>query len=93
MLRCYFKLILEAALFKASAIYPLTSYLTNYRFKDELVSDILLQTHTIGLNNAGSSEKTYIYQFSADTGFSLEGLLGALLIGAVEYTLCISAEE
>ena len=46
-----------------------------WRSKDELVSDILLWTLSHGRVKAGQSARTYIQQFCADTGCSLEDLL------------------
>ena len=49
-----------------------------WRSKDELVSDILLCTPSHGRAKAGQPARTYIQQFCANTGYSLEYLPGAM---------------
>ena len=49
-----------------------------WRSKDELISDILLWTPSHGRSKAGRPARTYIQQLSADTGYSLEDLQGAM---------------
>ena len=49
-----------------------------WRSKDELISDILLQTPSHGQAKAGWPARTYIQRLCADTGFSLEDLPGAM---------------
>ena len=46
--------------------------------KDELISDVLLWTHTYGRAKAGRPARTYIQQFCEDTGCSLEDLPEAM---------------
>ena len=46
--------------------------------KDELISDILRWTHSHGRAKAGRPARTYIQQLSADIGYSLEDLPGAM---------------
>ena len=48
------------------------------RRKDELISDILLWIPLYGRAKTGRPARTYIQQFCADTGFSLEDLLGTM---------------
>ena len=49
-----------------------------WRSKNELISDILLWNPTHGRAKAGRSARIYIQQICADTGYSLEDLLGAM---------------
>ena len=49
-----------------------------WRSKDELISDILQWTPSHGWAKAGWPARTYIQQFCADTGCSLEDLLGVM---------------
>ena len=49
-----------------------------WRSRDELISDVLLWTPSQGRAKAGRPARTYIQQFCAETGFSLEDLLEAL---------------
>ena len=49
-----------------------------WRNKDELTSDILLWTPSLGRAKAGRPGRNYIQQLSADTGYSLEDLPGAM---------------
>ena len=49
-----------------------------WRSKDERISDILLWTPSYGREKAGRPARTYIQQLSADTGYNLEDLLGAM---------------
>ena len=49
-----------------------------WRSRDELISDILPWTPSHGRAKAGRPTRTYIQQFYADTGCSLEDLLGAM---------------
>ena len=46
--------------------------------KDNLISDILRWTPAHGRAKAGRPTRTYIQQLSADTGYSLEDLLGEM---------------
>ena len=48
------------------------------RTKDKLISNILLWTSSHGQAKAGQLARTYIQQFCADTGYSLEDLLGEM---------------
>ena len=49
-----------------------------WRSKDKLVSDIILWTPSHGWAKAGRPAGTYIQQFCADTGYSLEDLSGGM---------------
>ena len=49
-----------------------------WRSRDKLISDILLWTPSHGQAKAGQPARTYIQQFCADTGCSLEALLGGM---------------
>ena len=49
-----------------------------FRSRDELISDLLLWTPSHGRAKAGRPARTYIHQFCADTGCSLEDLPGAM---------------
>ena len=49
-----------------------------WRSKVELISYILLWTSSHGQAKAGQPAKTYIQQLCADTGCSLEDLLGVM---------------
>ena len=49
-----------------------------WRSRDELISDILQLTPSYGQAKAGRPARTYIPQISADTGYSLENLSGAM---------------
>ena len=49
-----------------------------WRSKDDLISDILMWTPSHGRAKAGQPARTYIKQLSADTGYSLEDLPGAM---------------
>ena len=49
-----------------------------WRSKDKLISDILLWTPSHGRAKAGRPARTYIQQLYADTGYSLEDLLGTM---------------
>ena len=49
-----------------------------WRSKDELISDIILWTPLHGRAQAGQPVRTYIQHLCADTGCSLENLLGAM---------------
>ena len=49
-----------------------------WRSRDELVSDVLLWTHSQGRAKAGRSARTYIQQLCADTGCSPEDLPKAM---------------
>ena len=44
-----------------------------WRSRDELISDVLLWTHTYGRAKAGRPARTYIQQLCEDTGCSSEG--------------------
>ena len=56
-----------------------TRYAGHYwRSRDELISDILLWTPSHGRAKAGWQARTYIQQLCANTGCSLEDLLGAM---------------
>ena len=46
--------------------------------KDKLISDILLWAPSYGQAKVGRLDRTYIQQLCADTGYSLEGLPGAM---------------
>ena len=50
----------------------------SWRSKYELISNILLWTLSHGWAKAGQLARTYIQQLCADTGYSLEDLLGAM---------------
>ena len=71
---------------------------TASKSKDKHISDIFLWTSTHRQTSIGRPAKSYIHQFSVDTGCSLEDLFGAMKnriaqsAGAVEYTVCFSAE-
>ena len=49
-----------------------------WRSRDELISDVLLWTHTYGRAKAGRPARTYIQQLCKDTGCSPEDLLEAM---------------
>ena len=49
-----------------------------WRNKDELLNDILQWTPSHGRTKAGQLTRTYIQQLCANTGCSLENLLGAM---------------
>ena len=49
-----------------------------WRSKDKLISDVLLWTPSHGWAKVGWPARTYIQQLCADTGCSLEELLGAM---------------
>ena len=49
-----------------------------WRSKDELISDVLLWTHTYGRAKAGRPARTYIQQLCEDTGCSHEDLPEAM---------------
>ena len=49
-----------------------------WRRKDELVSDVLLRTHTYGREKAGRPARTYIQQLCEDTGCNPEDLPEAM---------------
>ena len=49
-----------------------------WRSRDELISDVLLWTHSHGRAKAGRPARTYIQQLCADTGCSPEDLLEAM---------------
>ena len=49
-----------------------------WRSRDELISDVLLWTYSHGWAKAGRPARTYIQQLCANTGCSLEDLLGAM---------------
>ena len=49
-----------------------------WRSKDELISDILLWTPSHGQAKTGRPARTYIQQFCADIGYSLEDLPGGM---------------
>ena len=49
-----------------------------WRSKDKLISDILLWTPSYGRAKAEQPTRTYIQQLCANTGYSLEDLLGAM---------------
>ena len=49
-----------------------------WRSWEELISDVLLWTPLLGRAKAGRPARTYIQQLKADTGCSLEDLLGAM---------------
>ena len=48
------------------------------QIKDDIISDILLWTPSHGRTKVGRPARTYIQQFCADTGYSLEDLPGAM---------------
>ena len=50
----------------------------NWRSNSELISDVLLWTHSHGQAKVGWPARTYLQQLCADTGCSLENLLGAM---------------
>ena len=50
----------------------------SWRNKDKLISNILLWTPSYGQAKAGRPARTYIQQLCANTGYSLEHLLGAM---------------
>ena len=50
----------------------------SWRCKEKLISDILLWTPSHGQAKAGWTARTYIQQLCANTGYSLEDLLGAI---------------
>ena len=50
----------------------------SWRSKDELISDILLWTPSHGRAKIGQPARTYTQQLCADTGCSLEDLLGVM---------------
>ena len=52
-----------------------------WRSRDEIISDILLSTHSHGQAKAGRPVQTYIQQFCADTRCSLEDLPDQWIIG------------
>ena len=52
-----------------------------WRTKDELISDVLLWTHTYGRAKAGRSARIYIQQLCEDTGCGPEDLPEAMTIG------------
>ena len=49
-----------------------------WRSKDELISDVLLWTHTYGRAKAGRPARTYIQQLCEDTGCNPEDLPEAM---------------
>ena len=49
-----------------------------WRSRDELISDVLLWTHTYGRAKVGRPARTYIQQLCEDTGFSPENLPDAI---------------
>ena len=49
-----------------------------WRSRDELISDVLLWTHTYGRAKAGRPARTYIHQLCVETGCSLEDLPEAM---------------
>ena len=49
-----------------------------WRSKEELISDILLWTHSHGRTKAGRPARTYIHEFRADRGHRLEDLPGTM---------------
>ena len=49
-----------------------------WRSKDELISNVFLWTPSNGRAKAGRPARTYIQQLWANTGYSLEDLLGAM---------------
>ena len=51
------------------------------RSKDKLISDIFQWTPSHGRAMVGRLARTYIQQLCADTGYSLEALLGAIEMG------------
>ena len=83
---CCFEQILEATPEKTASVWPLVSYLTNHPSKtnkiswallvkwDKIKSDVFLWNPTHWYNSVGSPTKSYIHQFSADTGCRLENL-------------------
>ena len=78
---CCFKQILETAVYKTAAAWPLISHLTNHpnkMNKNKLIRQILLWTPAHGHTNADWPAKTSIHQFYVDTGYHLEDLLGAM---------------
>ena len=46
--------------------------------KDDLISDVLLWSFSCGWAAVGQPARTYLQQFCADTGYSLEDLLEAM---------------
>ena len=78
----HFEQILEVAPEKTTAVWSLTSHLTNQKWerhaghcwwnKDEFISDIVQWTPTHGHTSISQWEKTYIHQFCIDTGYYLE---------------------
>ena len=82
--------VLEATPHKTAAVWPPTSHHENHqvrrtryvghfwRSKDELISDILQWTLAYGRAKVGRPARTYIQQFCADTGCSLEDLWEAM---------------
>ena len=49
-----------------------------WRSKDKLISNVILWTHSHGWSKVGWPTRTYIQQLCADTGCSLENLLGVM---------------
>ena len=83
---CCFKQILDIARYKAAALRPHTSHLTNHLTrgtthaenccwsKDELVRDVLKWINTHGHTSVGRLVKILIQQLCANTGCHLEDL-------------------
>ena len=75
-----FKPMLEVESLKTAAVWPLTTHLADLQIKehDELISDVLLWTPTHGNSSVGRQTKSYIYQYSLNTGCRLEDLPRAM---------------
>ena len=90
--KCYelYWKILEATPHETTVVWLLTSISKTiqvkwtrhvghwWRSKDELISDVLLWTPIHGCASIGRPARTYLHWLCADTGCSLENLLGAM---------------